>query len=64
MNTTTIVGLVILIITLTIHFIFLNLNRTYRKEHTNQKSPILKYVLITGLINFIGLGIMIYGMLH
>ncbi len=64
MNTTTIVGLVILIITLTIHFTVLNRNRAYKKEHNVKRTPLLKYVITTGLLNLIGLIIMIYGMLH
>ena len=64
MNTTTIIGFVLLVITLTIHFIVLNRNRAYKKEHNVKRTPLLPYVIVTGLLNFIGLGIMIYGSLH
>ncbi|AKP67109.1 hypothetical protein [Companilactobacillus ginsenosidimutans] len=64
MNGTTITGLVILIITLTIHFSVLNRNRAYKKEHNVKRGPLLKLVIITGLLNLVGLIIMIVGMMH
>lgn len=64
MNAITITGLIILIITLTIHFIFLNRNTVYKKQHPGTKSPIIPYVRVTGLLNLIGLIILIIGVFH
>ncbi|MFD1472675.1 hypothetical protein ACFQ5I_09550 [Companilactobacillus mishanensis] len=42
----------------------LNRNTVYKKEHHVKKTPLLPYVIGTGILNLIGLAVLIYGVFH
>lgn len=63
MNWITLLGLIILVLSVSIHLIFLNRNISFKKHANGMPSPYRKPIIITGILNLVGIIILIIGLL-